>query len=162
MSVMSPSETLLKTDLEAPAFCCGEIEGRWRHERTEWPHTLISVSAARRARAPGQFTFRFECSGYRQTPATGQPWDLVLNAPLATDNWPQGRSIVPSVFRPEWRQGTCIYLPCDRLSLEGHASWVHEHPARLWHPERGIVCYLEQLYELLNSNDYTGTRCTQA
>ena len=75
-------------------------------------------------------------------------------------NWPYGRVIVPSVFRPEWRQGLCLYLPCDRLSFEGHVNWSNEHPARLWNPERGIVCYLEQLYELLTSKDYTGTRST--
>lgn len=160
MSVISLSEALLKADLAAPAFRLGEIEGRWRNEKTEWPHTLITVTAAARPGAPEKYAFRFECSGYRQTAVTGQPWDLALNAPLAAGSWPNGRVILPSVFRPEWRQGLCLYLPCDRLSFEGHVNWSNEHPARLWNPERGIVCYLEQLYELLNSKDYTGTRST--
>ncbi len=157
-AVMSPSEALLEMDLKAPAFRCGEVEGRWRHATTSWPHSVVIVTAAPRPNAPAEYGFRFECSGYRQMPVTGQPWDLAANAPLAADRWPTGRSILPSVFRPEWKRGRCVYLPCDRLSIEGHPTWINEHPPRLWNASRGIVCYLEQLYELLNSNDYTGTR----
>jgi hypothetical protein len=89
-------------------------------------------------------------------PATAQPWDLIANAALPSSQWPTGRAIVPSVFRPQWKNGSCLYLPCDRMSIEGHGNWHNEHPARLWNPSRGIVCYLEQLHDLLNSNDYTG------
>jgi hypothetical protein len=157
-TVRSPSEALLEMDLKSPAFRCGELEGRWRHVTTTWPHSVIAITAASRSNAPADYVFRFECSGYRQTPVTGQPWDLGANAPLPADRWPNGRSIIPSVFRPEWKSGCCIYLPCDRLSIEGHPNWLSEHPARLWDPARGMVCYLEQLHELLTSKDYTGTR----
>jgi len=160
LPVKSPSEALLKMDLEAPAFRCGEIEERWRLITTVWPHATIAVTAAPRPNAPTEYEFRFECSGYRQTPATGQPWDTGTNMPLPADRWPTGRAIVPSIFRPEWKNGTCIYLPCDRLSIEGHPNWLSDHPAQLWDTTRGIVCYLEQLHELLTSNDYTGTRRT--
>jgi hypothetical protein len=87
---------------------------------------------------------------------TARPWDLAANAPLPGNRWPTGRSIVPSVFRPGWKSGECLYLPCDRLSIEGHDQWRNEHPSRLWKPERGITCYVEQVYELLNQSDYTG------
>ena len=63
---------------------------------------------------------------------------------------------MPSVFRPTWKQGQCLYLPCDRMSIEGHDQWRSQHPSRLWQPARGIICYLEQIYELLNQSDYTG------
>ena len=74
------------------------------------------------------------------------------------DDWPAGRSIVPSVFRTEWKGGQCLYLPCDRMSIEGHGDWIHKHPNRLWQSQRGIICYLEQLYDLLNQDDYSGVR----
>jgi hypothetical protein len=111
-----------------------------------------------RSNSPNEYVFRFECSGYRQTPATAQPWDLVSNGPLPAVRWPTGRTIVPSVFRPDWKCGHCLYLPCDRLSIMGHVQWPNQYPSRLWQPERGIICYLEQIHELLNQTDYTGVR----
>jgi hypothetical protein len=152
-----PDLQLLVRDLAASEFRCGEIEGRWRNLSTTWPHTVIAVSAVIRPNSPTEYGFRFECTGYRQVPPTAQPWDLVSNAALPPSQWPTGRALVPSVFRPQWKNGGCLYLPCDRMSIEGHGNWQNEHPARLWNPARGIVCYLEQLHDLLNSNDYTGT-----
>lgn len=157
---VAPDQLLLDQDLAAPSFRCGEIEGRWRHITTTWPHAVIAVSAAARPDAPEEYAFRFECRGYRQTAVTAQPWDADKNAPLAPAQWPGGKSIVPSVFRPDWKGGECLYLPCDRLSIQGHDNWHHEHPSRLWQPARGIICYLEQLYDLLDQSDYTGPRCT--
>jgi hypothetical protein len=66
--------------------------------------------------------------------------------------------MLPSVFRPEWKQGLCLYLPCDRMSIEGHEAWRNDHSSRLWQPERGLICYLEQLYELFHQSDYSGAR----
>jgi len=153
-----PDRLMVEQDLAAGEFRCGEAEGKWRHVVTRWPHVIIAVTAAERAGAPSAFALRFECSGYRQTPPTAQPWCLDTDRPLPPPRWPTGSSIVPSVFRPEWKGGTCLYLPCDRISIEGHQNWVHEHPSRLWQPARGVVCYLEQIYDLLNQGDYTGVR----
>lgn len=158
-AAVSIERLLLDQDLAAPEFRCGEIEGRWRHVQTEWPYAVIAVSAAARANAPNEFFFRFDCRGYRQTPVTARPWDPTTNGPLAEGKWPNGKAIVPSVFRPEWKSGECLYLPCDRISIEGHEAWRHQHPGRLWNPERGLICYVEQLYDLLNQGDYTGIRC---
>lgn len=156
--VLPPDRLLLDVDLAAPAFRCGEIEGRWRLVSTQWPHTIIAVSAPPRPSAPDSFAFRFECAGYRQSPVTAQPWDTNANSPLPHQRWPTGRSIVASVFRPEFKSGHCLYLPCDRMALEGHANWANEHPSRLWQPARGIICYLEQLHDLFNQSDYSGLR----
>jgi hypothetical protein len=155
-ALVPPDRLLLEQDLAAPEFRCGEIEARWRHVATRWPFAIFAVSAAERPRSPAEYGFRFECSGYRQNPPTAQPWDLGADAPLPANRWPNGRSIVPSVFRPKWKEGKCLYLPCDRISIDGHEKWRHDHPSRLWQPSRGIVCYLEQVYELLNQGDYTG------
>jgi len=155
-TVLPPDHLLLEQDLAAADFRCGEIEGRWRHVSTAWPHATIAISAPARPNGPKEFGFRFECSGYRQNPVTAQPWDIDANTPLPPSRWPTGTSIVPSVFRPTWMHGRCLYLPCDRLSIAGHEGWRAQHPSRLWQPARGILCYLEQVYELLNQADYTG------
>lgn len=153
-----PDRAMLEQDLAAPEFRCGEIEGRWRVVSLSWPHLIVSVSAPARPQSPNEYAFRFECSGYRHRPVTAQPWDIASNNPLAARLWPSGVSIVPSVFRPEWKQGLCLYLPCDRMSIEGHEAWRNDHPSRIWQPERGIVCYLEQVYELFHQSDYSGVR----
>ena len=156
---VAPDRMLLEQDLAAAEFRGGGFEQRWRLLSLSWPHTVIAIAAAKRENSPADFAFRFECAGYRQTPVTAQPWNSEQNAPLDPQYWPQGRSIIPSVFRPGWKNGQCLYLPCDRLSIEGHENWRNEHPSRLWNPKRGIICYLEQLHDLLNQNDYTGARC---
>jgi hypothetical protein len=159
-SAVAPDRLLLEQDFAAPEFRRGEVEGRWRHVVTNWPHAIIAVSAEARANAPNEYAFRFECSGYRQTPVTAQPWDLAANTSLAGCRWPTGKSILSSIFRPEWNGGQCLYLPCDRISINGHDNWRNEHPSRLWQPRRGIICYLEQLYDLFHQSDYSGVRST--
>jgi hypothetical protein len=155
---LSPGEALLRQDLAAPDFRCGEIDGRWRHVSTNWPFAIIAVSAPERPRSPLEYGFRFECTGYRQSPVTAQPWDLLNNRPLAPALWPMGPVMVSAVFRPEWKGGNCLYLPCDRMSIEGHDNWRTVYPSRLWQSDRGIICYLEQIYELFHQSDYSGIR----
>ncbi|MBP2157486.1 MULTISPECIES: hypothetical protein [Asticcacaulis] len=155
---VSPDRLILEQDLAAPDFRCGEIEGRWRHVSTTWPHTIIAVGADARSGAPDEYGFRFECCGYRQNPVTAQPWDIPGNRPLPFAQWPTGKTILPSIFRPDWKGGQCLYLPCDRFSIEGHDDWRNQHPSRLWQPRRGIICYLEQLYDLFHQGDYKGVR----
>lgn len=157
-AVKPPDELMLLEDLDAPRFRCGEVEGRWRLLSVTWPHAVITVTAAPRPGSPSEYAFRFECTGYRQTSVTAQPWDHDANGPLPQARWPGGKSIIPSIFRPEWKGGTCLYLPCDRISLEGHGDWLHQHPNRLWRPAVGITFYLDQVYELLDQSDYTGVR----
>jgi hypothetical protein len=158
-SATSPDRLLLESDLMAAEFRLGEIENRWRLVSVNWPHAVIAITASERDRSAPEVGFRFECTGYRQAAATAQPWDLSGDRPLPPSRWPKGKSIVPSVFRPDWKGGQCLYLPCDRMAIEGHGNWKHEHPGRLWDSSRGLVCYLEQIYDLLNSSDYTGAAC---
>jgi hypothetical protein len=89
----------------APEFRCGEIEGRWRRVAVNWAHVVLAVSAPERPRSPAEFAFRFECSGYRQNPATTQPWDIESDRPLPAGQWPTGPVLLPAVFRPDWKQG---------------------------------------------------------
>ena len=95
------------------------------------------------------------CGAFRSPPA---PAAADQGQPLPFDRWPAGKSRVPAVFRTDWKDGTCLYLPCDRVSAQGHGDWRTQHPSLLWSPERGITLYLGELYALLNSSDYTGAR----
>jgi hypothetical protein len=101
---------------------------------------------------------RFECGDYPRTPPTARPWDIERDAPLSHDRWPTGRERVPLAFNPGWKNGACLYLPCDRQSIEGHANWFQEHPSLIWDPAIGVVHYLRVVHDLLNSGDYGGRR----
>jgi hypothetical protein len=157
-AILSPDRLALEFHLAGSEFRCGEMEGRWRFLALQWPWARIAVTAAPRPGAPSEYAFRFTCDGYPVNPVVGQLWDEADMRPLEARLWPGGRGVVQSVFRPEWLMGICLYLPADRLSINGHPNWRSEHPSRLWRPERGITCYLEQIHDLLDSSDYTGLR----
>ena len=155
---MDIAETVFRAHLDAGPFQSGIDRGRWRLVALAWPHAVIAVSAAERLVAPTEYAFRFECTGYPQAPPTAQPWCETRNAPLPANQWPGGRSRIPLAFNPNWKSGQCLYLPCDRLSIEGHDPWRTQHPSLIWSPDHDVSHYLRVIYELLNSSDYSGLR----
>jgi hypothetical protein len=157
VSALEPPDKLaFRIHLAAPEFRCGEAEGRWRLVSLNWPHAIIFVRAEHRPGAPPEFGFRFLCDHYPSLPVSCQPWDVATDGPLSFMQWPKGKLVIPSIFRPDWKLGTCLYLPADRNSIEGHDGWQHQHPSRLWRPDIGITCYLDIIHELLHSTDYVG------
>ena len=159
--VNAPDERAFQADVAKPAFRLGQARGRWQLERVTWPSVLISVTA----NDGRHFGFRFECSGYPQTPPTSSLWDLGRNERLAPRQWPIGLSSggrVSAVFRRNWEHGAALYLPCDRSTHSAHPEWVHGHPTMSWKPSDGIVHYLELVHELLNCPDYLPPGCTES
>lgn len=149
-----PDEVALRRDLVDGRFLAGVASGRWTLHWIRFPHALIGV----RATDGEEYALRFQCEDYPRTPATAQPWDVERDQPLAANLWPKGECRVPLAFNPGWKGGVCLYLPCDRLSIEGHEMWRSQHPALLWEPAKGISKYLGIVHQLLNSGDYGGRR----
>ena len=149
---IAPEEAVFRAHLDGGPFRCGAAGGRWRFVSLAWPFAVIAVRAADGI----DYGLRFDCTGYPLTPPTARLWDIAQNAPLATDQWPTGQARVPLAFNPAWKNGSCLYLPCDRQSIEGHANWLQEHPSLIWDPALGIVHYLRIVHDLLNSGDYRG------
>lgn len=148
---MSPDQKALQADLAKASFRLGVAEKRWQLLGVSWPYLVIAVTA-KDGRA---FALRFECSGYPASPPTAGLWDAVRNARLADEDWPKSRGgRMGAVFRRDWKNGTALYLPCDRESIVGHDNWRTEMPSKIWRPSVGIVHYLELVHELLNSSDY--------
>ena len=146
-----PDQRAFEADVAKAAFRLGEIEGRWRLIKTDWPYAFIVVTAKDRQ----EYVLRLDCGGYPQAPPTGGPWDLTRNEVLAFDEWPRGQEgRVSAVFRTGWKNGTALYLPCDRESIAGHPNWRQEMPSKIWRPTDGIVQYLELVHELLHCRDY--------
>ena len=147
----APDERAFRADIERPAFLLGQIEGRWELVSLEWPIAIIDLAA----RDGLRYALRFDLSGFPEAPPTARPWDAQRNTALAFDRWPRslgGR--LGTVFRPEWKSGTALYLPCDREAIAGHDNWRTEMPSKIWRPSVGIVHYLELVHELLNCSDY--------
>lgn len=157
---MAPDERIFRAHLAAGPFQSGVERGRWRELSVAWPHVVIAIKATPRPNSPSEYVFRFECSDYPQTSPTAQPWDAERDAPLAHERWPGGHSRLPLAFNPSWKGGQCLYLPCDRLSIDGHDGWRSQHASMIWSPNGDITQYLRIVYDLLNSSDYAGPRGT--
>jgi hypothetical protein len=149
-----PEEAVLTAHVAGGRFRSGAAGGRWRFVSVAWPYAVFGV----RARDGIEYGLRFECGDYPRTPATARLWDLGLDGPLAIDRWPTGRDRIPLAFNPGWKNGSCLYLPCDRQSIEGHANWYQQHPSLVWDPTLGVIHYLRVVHDLLNSGDYGGRR----
>ena len=158
--LMAVDEQVLRAHLEAGPFQSGVDRGRWRLLSLKWPYALIAIQAADRVGGPAEYALRFECTNYPQTAPTARPWDAERNSPLPLARWPNGKSRVPLAFNPGWKDGQCLYLPCDRLSIEGHDAWRTQHPSMIWSPTSDITQYLRIVHDLLNSSDYSCPRGT--
>lgn len=150
-TIGAPDERAFRADAARPAFRLAQAEGRFRIISIAWPVVLVGVTAADGT----EFCLRFDCTGYPATATTARLWDATRNTPLAHAFWPGSKGgRVKAVFRTDWKDGTALYLPCDRVSIEGHDNWRRETPTMIWSPARGITQYLEIVHELLNCGDY--------
>ena len=147
----APDERALRGDLAKARFRLGQAEGRWRLLSVAWPVVLMGVTA----KDGHEYVLRLNCVGYPQNPPTAGPWDTTRNAILPFDQWPRGQGgRVSATFRTDWKDGSALYLPCDRESIAGHDNWRTEMPSKIWRPTDGIVQYLEIVHELLICRDY--------
>ncbi len=160
-AAMAPDERALRAHLAAGNFRSGVARGRWRLVSLTWPHLVIAVSASDREGGPSEFCFRFECTDYPASAVTAQPWDAEASVPLPTGRWPGGVNHVARAFNPNWNV-SAIYIPTDRLAIQGHDGWLTAAPSMLWKTDGDITQYLRVLHDLLNSPDYSGCRSTTA
>jgi hypothetical protein len=148
---MAPGEKALRADLAKAMFRAAVAKGRWRLISIAWPHVFIAVTA----KDGREFVLRFDCTGFPATPPTAGPWDMQRNAVLAADLWPRSKGgRLGAVFNHGWKNGTALYLPCDRESIAGHGHWQTQMPSKIWRPDAGLPQYLELVHELLNCRDY--------
>jgi hypothetical protein len=149
--VIAPDQRAFEADVAKAAFRLGALEERWRLINTSWPYAFIAVTA----RDKREYVLRLNCAGYPQVAPTGGPWDVACNRVLPFDRWPRGKGgRLSAVFRTNWKDGTALYLPCDRESFAGHDNWRIEQPSKIWRPADGVVQYLELVHELLHCRDY--------
>lgn len=158
---MKPDEALFRAHLDEAAFRSGLDRGRWGapagEPRIEWPYCILWVQSETRYAASDRIDLRFNLDGYPTNAPNAEPWDVEKNAPLASENWPQGPGNVSKVFNPTWKS-TALYAPCDRVAMVGHDPWKTDHAYWWWTPDRSITHYLEFVHRCLNPCDYE--KCT--
>ncbi|WP_290886806.1 hypothetical protein [Arenimonas sp.] len=145
----SLDQQAFEADVESGAFLNGSLTGRWEVQSVQWPHAFIWV----RAGNGNRLLLRFELTNYPRQAPTAEPWDIETNAPLAPVRWPRGDARVTAAFNPNWN-AHALYIPCDRVAIQGHEAWRHQHPSMLWDPAAGIHRYVRVVSDLLGSPDY--------
>lgn len=145
---MDNGHQALADHLSSPPFLAGMARGRWTLRSFDWPHVVLEIAT----RNGNACTLRFDCSGYPDQPPTAMPWDPLRQDKLDANRWPRGGR-VSQVFNPGWKNGTALYLPCDRQSIAGHDNWNSEHSWMIWNPTRGLIQYLEAVHEVLQSHE---------
>jgi hypothetical protein len=149
-------ERLFRADVADAPFAAGVDRGWWRMRSIEWPHAIIEIAVPPRPNVRRWLALRFALSAYPHAPSA-QPWDVAANAPLAEPCWPSGNESIMRTFNPAWRSDA-LYLPMDRLALEGHDAWLTQHACHVWDPAKDITQYLRLIHELLDQEGYTGAR----
>lgn len=155
-SAMLAPERLFRDDAANGDFAAGGDRGYWRVHSLCWPAAIIEVAAAPRENSPNSYTLRFDLTGYPEAP-TAQFWDLQVDAPLAASEWPGGGERTMRAFNPGWNPNA-LYLPVDRLALQGHDTWRTMPGNHAWDSSGDITQYVRLVHELLNEECYTGVR----
>lgn len=145
---MEPDKIALCAELDSARFLSGEDKGQWRFRDLQWPHLYVSIVA----RDGCSFTLRLNCAGYPSVPPTGTFWDMEKNAKLDFGKWPKGGERISHAFKPDWKNGDALYIPCDRESIVGHDGWIAQYPQMIWNPARGIILYLAVVHDILQSS----------
>lgn len=155
--VLAPDEHAVQEHLRGGRFQAGAAAGRWRLVSVEWPFVIVAVGAAERSNGPNAFNLRLECQGYTQVAPTGSLWDTASNISLAAELRPKGERAA-QLFRTDgWTGGaTAMYAAWDRVGLQSHPGWAQTNPLQAWNPTRDLSFILDNVYEVLNADDYLG------
>jgi hypothetical protein len=156
--VITPDESVLRAHLEGVRFQMGVADRLWRLEDLTWPRALLTVAAAVRPKAPDEFAFLFDLSGYPEAAPTACIWDSAKNSPLVGSARPRGsRGAILQIFRDDWLEGRALYAPYDRLSLANHPDdWADKWPMSKWTRDRDLTFVLRQIYDELHAVGYVG------
>lgn len=157
---ISLEEECLREHLESFAFKDGVELAKWglhENEAVRWPNVVMWVAAAPRGQSPLRYYLFFDLTRYPSEGPTAYLWDPQTRTKLDVTKWPKGTGDVKMVFRIDWNNTIALYCPWDRLAAVGHPEWPTKHPGLLWKPGHTILNYLRPTYELLNSDEYTGS-----
>lgn len=159
-----PGIDKLTDHIKSPLFQRGVDNKKWGivepldQIESTWPKLTVWVQPAKKENSPKKYYLRFDLSGYPQKAPTATLWDIDNDQKLPTSQWPSGKKkLVDAVFKQSWKNGDCLYVPCDRKSCQGshRRDWQKKHPHLMWKSgEDTIHKYVSYIHKILNSRDY--------
>lgn len=154
---MSIDQSVFNQHMQEGFFQLASDDGRWGiHKLLSWPNVILWVTALSKRGCPDRYYFRFDLSGYPSTAPTACPWDNNTDQRLDNVKWPTGQRLVSKTFNYGWNLNA-LYVPCDRIAMNAHESWITQFPELWWQPHFKINVYLDFIHRLLNSSDYANS-----
>jgi hypothetical protein len=161
-------EKLFKEHLMLPEYLFGESQGMWGQVQIsdldgemgpKWPHSLFWISVPPLGkRGFDKYYVMVELSNYNVDAPSGCFWDIEKNCRLNNSLWPKVTGPLSQGFRIDWQNLFEFYAPWDRGG-RAHPEWAQANKAVSWKSgESKIHDYLGIIYDILNSENYHGTR----
>ena len=149
---MNPDEKMLNEHLNGAEFQLGTEDEKWGLVETsiDWPKRIFWVQSSIPPLEQDRYYFLFDLENYPNTAPTSMPWDIELNKGLEFSKWPKGTERINAAFNHGWNNGTALYIPCDRIAMNGHETWRQQFPHVWWSSDKTIVHYLRTIYKYLN------------
>lgn len=150
---MTPAQIAVDADMASTRFRVGLLRKQWRLISYDFPLLVMAVSSVEPDGTPGEYSFRFELTGYPAVAPAVQTWDCATNALLPAERRPSGSPRVREAFK-SWGPDT-VYRPWDR-NAGAHGNWTQNYPELAWNSQRDLTFILEDLHGLLTSNAVAG------
>lgn len=166
---MSPDQLRFEEHLKLPEYRRGEIQGFWGREfitdqnselGPKWPLSLFWISVPPKGKNKiERYYLRMDLSNYNVVAPASCFWDLGKNARLENRLWPKITGPFAQAFRIDWQNPYELYAPWDRGGINAHQNWVQDNMAVSWKAGQSTISrYLEIMHEILNSENYHGTK----
>ena len=157
---VTPDQETFEAHVAEDDFRNGVVLGQWDIHPVEgvvWPNSVMWIGAAPKAKSPDRFYLRFTLDGYpNQAPSAYFCIETGDKAPEG--KWPTGINDVAMAFCVNnWEHRNAFYAPWDRAGLRAHPEWKDQYKGNAWENSFTISHYLNQVFNLLHSDDYKGT-----
>jgi hypothetical protein len=159
---------LFEEHLSQPEYRFGEAQGMWKRVQIpeeegelgpKWPYSLFWISVpSKGSRKVERYYLKLKLDNYSVLAPGGCFWDIDKNARLENNLWPKVTGPFTAGFRNDWPNPFELYAPWDRGGM-AHPEWLQINKAVSWKSgESKIHSYLGIIHEILNSENYHGTK----
>ena len=149
---MKPDEKIFSDHLGNVDFQLGLENYDWGIDEIErdWPNKIIWIKSHIKINGTEKIYLFFNLENYPEQAPTSYPWDILKDTKLIASEWPKGNPSINSAFNAGWKSGSALYIPCDRIAMQGHENWKQNHPDIWWTSDKTITHYLKTVFRLLN------------
>lgn len=156
--VLDPALTRIEAELASPDFRAGVQEGKWCLVDFKFPILKIDINGTKPDGTRALYRIWFEVRGFPGQRVWAQQWSRINDCAATPAERPTGNERVENAFRG-WESGGGIHLYCpwEREVAATHPNFLTEFPEKSWNNNRNLIFILEELYGLLNLNNFPGS-----